>query len=294
MRLIWEYLWYRVVWPALSAEVRKCGGADIPPFLRTSALSSLFLLFMTSIEAASRGDGENINSRRAQAGSHNSIEKMPRRQIAPGRSCFECRRRKVRCDRSHPCKRCIDFEIKCVFPHTDPPTRSENIINSDDQRSLSLEERLEMVERIVTTAIPDIKTKLEGLTASIENGRVAPRAPMSSSLQALSPNQPPASSCDTARLPRSPEEDLSHARSLLLARCPRGLSSPYWTAFLLYVYPQVKIFNLLRLHEDLDRNIPGPFGEMLLGSIKYAVTMAVPPEDCMRDFKCKKQDLVRR
>lgn len=45
---------------------------------------------------------------------------MPRREIAPGRSCLECRRRKIKCDRSHPCSYCVKVRIDCQYPPQRP------------------------------------------------------------------------------------------------------------------------------------------------------------------------------
>lgn len=41
---------------------------------------------------------------------------MGRRVIASGRSCLECRRRKIKCDRSLPCAYCVRSEIRCQYP----------------------------------------------------------------------------------------------------------------------------------------------------------------------------------
>lgn len=41
------------------------------------------------------------------------------------RSCNECGRRKVRCDRRHPCANCLKANAECVFPTSRrPPTRN--------------------------------------------------------------------------------------------------------------------------------------------------------------------------
>lgn len=41
---------------------------------------------------------------------------MARRVVAPGHSCFECRRRKIKCDRSLPCSYCARIKLKCSYP----------------------------------------------------------------------------------------------------------------------------------------------------------------------------------
>lgn len=48
---------------------------------------------------------------------------MPRRIIAPGRSCLECRRRKIKCDRCLPCAYCVRSKTRCQYP--EPPTNKQ-------------------------------------------------------------------------------------------------------------------------------------------------------------------------
>ncbi|KAH8884071.1 hypothetical protein GQ53DRAFT_731238 [Thozetella sp. PMI_491] len=38
-----------------------------------------------------------------------------RRRRRPALSCLECRRRKIKCDRSEPCAHCVSAKIRCVF-----------------------------------------------------------------------------------------------------------------------------------------------------------------------------------
>ena len=40
----------------------------------------------------------------------------PRKRRRPALSCFECRRRKIKCDRNHPCSQCLQSRIpNCTF-----------------------------------------------------------------------------------------------------------------------------------------------------------------------------------
>lgn len=52
-------------------------------------------------------------------------------------SCLQCRRRKLRCDRSYPsCSRCRSQEIKCVFEN--PPINQQRRISDNNQSHLEL------------------------------------------------------------------------------------------------------------------------------------------------------------
>ncbi|CAG8904591.1 unnamed protein product [Penicillium egyptiacum] len=43
------------------------------------------------------------------------MESQPRRRRRPARSCIECRRRKIRCDRNDPCTRCVSAHTQCTY-----------------------------------------------------------------------------------------------------------------------------------------------------------------------------------
>ena len=73
-------------------------------------------------------------------------------RVAPGRSCIACRKRKIRCDRHHPCTYCTKIRVQCVYPT--PEQRESRKLPDDDLLS-----RLERVEsalvRLETTAAND-------------------------------------------------------------------------------------------------------------------------------------------
>lgn len=42
-------------------------------------------------------------------------QRQPCRRRRPALSCLECRRRKLKCDRSNPCGRCVSTETQCTY-----------------------------------------------------------------------------------------------------------------------------------------------------------------------------------
>jgi len=43
----------------------------------------------------------------------------PREKISAVRSCLACQKRKVRCNRDHPCENCVKGSMACIYPaHT--------------------------------------------------------------------------------------------------------------------------------------------------------------------------------
>ncbi|KAJ6118237.1 hypothetical protein N7471_013704 [Penicillium samsonianum] len=43
------------------------------------------------------------------------MEPRPRRRRRIARSCTECRRRKIRCDRKDPCTHCVATQLRCTY-----------------------------------------------------------------------------------------------------------------------------------------------------------------------------------
>ena len=77
-------------------------------------------------------------------------------------NCINCRRRKVRCDRRHPCAPCTRNKIECVFPVSGRiPRRGPN---PSTQKQAELVGRLRRLEALVGD-----------LGSQVENAAVAPQ-----------------------------------------------------------------------------------------------------------------------
>src|ERR1700761_6096326 len=61
------------------------------------------------------------------------------------RSCVTCRRRKVKCDKKHPCFNCIRQNIECVFPAPGRAPRKARKAPMDEE----LADRLRRLESLV-------------------------------------------------------------------------------------------------------------------------------------------------
>lgn len=57
-------------------------------------------------------------------------------------SCLECRRRKLKCDRSHPCNHCTKAKRDCVFLAPSLDANSKNKLNQFKESVESLEKNL--------------------------------------------------------------------------------------------------------------------------------------------------------
>jgi hypothetical protein len=73
-------------------------------------------------------------------------------------NCVNCRRRKLRCDRHHPCAPCTRNKLECVFPISGRLPRRSRIGDHAAQKQVELVGRLRRLEAMVG-----------GLSSQVEN-----------------------------------------------------------------------------------------------------------------------------
>ena len=59
--------------------------------------------------------------------------------FAAPKSCLECRRRKIKCDRSIPCSYCVKVKIKCCYPAPKTSNKSGNLNLSNEVLSARID-----------------------------------------------------------------------------------------------------------------------------------------------------------
>ncbi|WPG98895.1 Bikaverin cluster transcription factor bik5 [Acrodontium crateriforme] len=85
------------------------------------------------------------------------------------RSCVTCRKRKVKCDKTHPCANCNRAHIECVFPSPGrAPRKKRKFIDSKDKELLERLRRLEGVVKGLGVDVPNALGEGDD-TASKEN-----------------------------------------------------------------------------------------------------------------------------
>ncbi|KAK3074291.1 hypothetical protein LTR53_003402 [Teratosphaeriaceae sp. CCFEE 6253] len=90
------------------------------------------------------GDGEVVPP--PANGSHKATVDAQGRTLNP-RSCVTCRKRKVKCDKIHPCSNCNRQHIECLFPAPGRAPRKSRKLG--DGRDKELLERLRRLEGVV-------------------------------------------------------------------------------------------------------------------------------------------------
>ncbi|KAL4960119.1 Zn(II)2Cys6 transcription factor [Aspergillus stella-maris] len=221
---------------------------------------------------------------------------MNRRKINPGRSCLECRRRKIKCDRSHPCSYCVKVRVNCKYP----PGRQKHDDNSTDLIA-SLEGKLKALE--------DRLSEKEG---SFDHGPPVPApAPLAAQgdenrQQVEGESRAPLTKTSMAALNTTITG--TRAASLLLPQPAIDLNSLrpsplmmalLWEKYLENVDPVIKIFHTPSAQKLVMQAIRGQKSldlpsDCLLFAIYYATVASMSPADCKREFEAGRGVLLKQ
>ncbi|KAL2840542.1 fungal-specific transcription factor domain-containing protein [Aspergillus pseudoustus] len=231
---------------------------------------------------------------------------MPRREIAPGRSCLECRRRRIKCDRSRPCSYCVKVRIECKYP------TSRSVLD-EDQGALSRIAVLELRLATVEKRLSDIDGPRPGApssaTASLaqhQNGEalaqerderfVGMDISRTHSPSLAPPSHTPSNdSLRSAIVNPQPPVELASFR-------PSGPTiALLWQRYLEVVDPLLKVFHtptvqglVIRAIATRGRDPLDMASECLLFVIYYATIAAMSPENCLSEFDEERIVLLKR
>ncbi|KAL6701634.1 fungal-specific transcription factor [Trichoderma pleuroticola] len=238
---------------------------------------------------------------------------MPRRVIASGRSCLECRRRKIKCDRSLPCAYCTRTKLQCKYP-----SRRQNIVSDEDDdlanRVHSIECALKSLDQKVTHIGSKLQVSLEASSRQSRSERddqlyvdVAPNLsrPSSSSSRdnlQLKQSQNTAStqvlrSHHLQSLPFNDPVDVS--QSLELAHPIPAYILFLWQTYLDVVDPLIKIFHVPSIQRQVmsisqGRKIPDAATGCLLFAIYYSTVIAISAAECRQELHEERPVLLQQ
>ncbi|TFB02988.1 Transcription factor vrtR1 [Trichoderma ghanense] len=241
---------------------------------------------------------------------------MSRRVIASGRSCLECRRRKIRCDRSLPCAYCTRIKLQCRYPSS----RSNRDAAEDGDlaaRVLSVEQALQSLERKIThigdllQAIPDLSNRRhERIGQGRElSGGAAPDLPSPSWSSRQSNSRQTASQTSAAiretsshllqSLPLTKLGDASQHEPLALLH-PSAAKLPFiWQTYLDVVDPLIKILHVPSTQRHIlslmqHREVSDASTECLVFAIYYSSVISLSAVECRCELGEEKQILLER
>ena len=102
--------------------------------------------------------------------------------MAGTRSCLECRRRKIRCDKAHPCAYCARLRLPCRYPQL-----NRTPIAGVGTSECAITQRLERVEETVESLKPTAGTALTHNVVESSEFAQLPRPPKGSNLARRTP-----------------------------------------------------------------------------------------------------------
>lgn len=194
---------------------------------------------------------------------------MARRAIAPGRSCLECRRRKIKCDRASPCAYCIRLKLPCQYPSSRKQYGSTKTISN----RVTVDAQQNVINHQSDTASEPTTTPNTSITDTSSGARPFPFScfPFTSNhLPSLEHYQP------------------NSASKLFL-----------WQTYIDVVDPTLKLFHVPTVQREFiaaiqDSSETFTATECLMFAVYYGVVATMPATECEKALHQSKTDLLRQ
>lgn len=243
---------------------------------------------------------------------------MPPQVLRIGPSCHECRRRKIKCDRSIPCSYCVKTRIQCVYP--DSALESGTADQSHEyvlDRIEGIEKKLESLEQ----GISDIKQFLQSNMSTTFRQDHGSRKRKASEFDGFSfvnveLNDTPAldlspdlsSFLEVRHVGEKQSENSNKVPAFLSTGSLPALSSlhpsPGMVVFMMQKFidtvdPLLKLLHMpttqrqiINATRALDR--VEPHTECIMFAVYFVTIVGMPPEDCQSLFSERKEVLLNR
>ncbi|KAL4783599.1 fungal-specific transcription factor domain-containing protein [Aspergillus varians] len=215
---------------------------------------------------------------------------MPRREIAPGPSCLECRRRKIKCDRSHPCSYCVKVRINCRYPAARLPHDEDALTRVAylESKLLAAEKRL---SEIGECASPGEKGSHAVVSEAVHTDRPQKKYPIQS-LATGSSYSPVGTRSSMILKPQA-------ALDLDAVRPSQASVAVLWQQYVEAVDPLLKIFHTPTVQKLVVKAIHGREkleapSQCLLFAIYYAAVASMSPLVCKSELEDERQVLLKQ
>ncbi|KAK9366313.1 fungal-specific transcription factor domain-containing protein [Lipomyces kononenkoae] len=227
---------------------------------------------------------------------------------APGtlsRSCLECRRRKIKCDRSLPCSYCVKVKVQCSYP---PPsaTFQKTASKTADEDVVARIERIERTLESFEQGFSRIWQLLEAKSLSSSH------SDRSYSPDLVQPHEIGYGDIETRGSPASPFDDdepcslfkippykIPRTSTLESLHPATRLISFMWQKYLDSVEPVLKILHAPTLQKQIvdfirDRGALDLPTECVMFAIYYAAVITMTAEECQAEFNESKHEVLKR
>jgi hypothetical protein len=235
----------------------------------------------------------------AQTKVNSSESMLAHHPSALARSCLECRRRKIKCDRSLPCSYCIKVKIRCSYP---PPNAASQ--KTDSKAAEPGVPRIEGIERASESFEPDLYRIWQPLQAKSSSSVFDGSCAHDLVHQHHKIDYGDIEMRESPELPYKDDElcslfKIPFTSALESLHPPTGLISSIWQKYLESVEPVVKILHAPTVQKQMvdfirGRGVLDPPTECVMFSIYYAAVITMTVEECQAEFNEGKLEVLKR
>ncbi|KAK9235015.1 fungal-specific transcription factor domain-containing protein [Lipomyces kononenkoae] len=219
---------------------------------------------------------------------------------ALARSCLECRRRKIKCDRSLPCSYCVKVKVQCSYPPPSATPQNAGRKTADGD----VVARIERTERTLESfeqGLSRIWQLLQAKSSSSLSDRTSAHDLVHQ------PHEIGYGDIETRQCPARPYKDdelcplfkapLTSALESL--HPPTELISFIWQKYLESVEPVLKVFHAPTVQKQIVDFIRGRGAletatECVMFAIYYAAVITMTKEECQAEFNEGKHEVLKR
>lgn len=210
-----------------------------------------------------------------------------------GKSCLECRRRKIKCDRILPCSYCVRVKVQCTFP----PRKA---VAGNGIQSLSDQELTTRVESIERT-MKSVEKDLSQIWQLVQPLRSQPPYQLDNLDQTEASNVPGthANSASNTQYGQLDPTSQEHSAPTLESHPSIKVIFLLWQIYLERVHPVLKIIHAPTVQRQIvqymqDQGSDRSSFHCLLFAIYYAAVVTMPADECKRVLTHDRLILLQR
>lgn len=216
------------------------------------------------------------------------------------RSCLECRRRKIKCDRALPCSYCAKVKVQCSYSPPSATSQKASSTAADEglvARIQTIEHELEAFEQDLSGIWQLLQPKSSSWLADRSCAHMSMRDPHKIVQGTIETRGNSTCPCrDDERCSLFGSASTSTLKSL---HPPIGLISFIWQKYLESVEPVLKILHSQTVQKQFvdfirGRGVLDQPTECVMFAIYYSVAITMTAEECQSEFNEGKREILTR
>lgn len=216
------------------------------------------------------------------------------RHSSTGKSCLECRRRKIKCDKALPCSYCVKVKVRCTYP----PRKSSPRENSQNPLGQELTTRIENIE----CTLRSVEQSLSQIWQIVQPAQLQPPHQSNNGIDH-------SAAINVLGTQASSECHRQDGQLDFTSRehpAPKSQSHPpsekiffLWQTYLERVHPVLKIIHAPSAQGRIvkflqDRRSDSPSIHCLLFAVYHAAVVTLSTEECEKALGYERRILLQR